>query len=79
MLNHFLVDGEAGSLPNESGTPLAAGCDDMAVATLANAEPFFTTRVTLCAEARGVRPTFVSVDDVDEGDLLGVVQALNRE
>jgi len=83
MLNEFLVDGDAGVAPPtdagaEAGQPLAPGCDDPALAHVAGAEPFFMNRVTACVQQRGVKPTFVSVDDFDDGDVSGVVRSLNQ-
>jgi hypothetical protein len=69
MLNEYLVDGEGGASP---------GCDDPALAHMANAEPFFMNRVTACTQQRGVKPVFVAVDDYYDGDLSGVVRGLNR-
>jgi hypothetical protein len=66
--------GEAGSVV---GSPLGPGCDDPALAHVVNGEPFFTNRVTACTQQLGVKPTFVSVDDFEDGDLSGVIRALN--
>jgi hypothetical protein len=79
-LNEFLVDGEGGAgAPSdaEATGPLVAGCDDPALAHAVNAEPFFTNRVTACTQQHGAKPTFVAVDDIDDGDLSGVIRALN--
>jgi hypothetical protein len=77
LLNEFLVDGEGGDPASEGGLPLAAGCDDPSLAHVANADPFFTNRVTACTRARGIPPTFVSVDDFEDGALFWVVRALD--
>jgi hypothetical protein len=63
---------EAGPPP-----PLGAGCDDPSLAHEVNAEPFFQNRVTACTQQLGAKPTFVSVDDFEDGDLSGVIRALN--
>jgi hypothetical protein len=62
-----------------AGAPLAAGCDDPTLAHRVNGEPFFTNRVTACTQQHGSKPTFVAVDDVDDGDLSSVIRALNRQ
>jgi hypothetical protein len=92
MLNEFLVDGDAGAVvttgggteagaDGEAGTPggsLGPSCDDPTLAHIVNAEPFFTNRVTACQQQLGAKPTFVSVDDAEDGDLSGVIRSLNR-
>jgi hypothetical protein len=62
---------------SSAGGPLAPGCDDPALAHVVNAEPFITNRITACRQQLGAKPTFVSVDDAQDGDVWGVVRALN--
>jgi hypothetical protein len=78
LLNQFLVDGEAGAPSSDGGQPLSAGCDDPSLAHVVNADPFFTNRVTVCTQVHGKEPTFVSVDDFQDGVLLNLVPTLNR-
>jgi hypothetical protein len=66
LLNEFLVQ------PDDGGP----ACSSPSLAHEANAEPFFLGRANGCATARGVKPTFVAVDDYDDGDVFGVVSAL---
>jgi hypothetical protein len=79
LLNELLVDGEGGSTGagGEGGLPLGPGCDDPALAQVVNAEPFFKNRVAACQQQRGRKPTFVSVDFFEDGDLSGAIRALN--
>ena len=68
---------EGGAEAGPPPPPLGAGCDDPALAHVVNAEPFFQNRVTACTQQLGAKPTFVSVDDVEDGDLSGVIRAIN--
>jgi hypothetical protein len=85
LLNQFLVDSDgattspadAGDAGNDGGST-APGCDDPVLAHVANAEPFFGNRVNACTQERGAKPTFVSVDDFEDGDAMNVVHSLNQ-
>lgn len=61
LFNHFLT--------RTLGSPELAG--------MVNFDPFFSERVTSCAETLGRAPNFVGVDFYELGDGLAVVRALN--
>jgi hypothetical protein len=69
--------GEGGTEAGPPPPPLGPGCDDPGLAHFVNAEPFFQNRVTACTQQLGVKPTFVSVDDFEDGDISGVIRMLN--